>query len=162
MRIHVFLVGCLAFFSTASVYSVDFPLSSKGYAATVIQIKNIDSNNAFAIGQVMRPNAEEYCNRDPGGETKKYGGKLTIQQCFNKVLKEESGKKVSATADCLRKKVTVDWGGTYVMKNKLWNDTYWDYTWADDASGTVLDGSSASGVPVIEETFRMLCPAFIK
>ena len=162
MRINTFIVCCVICFYAICGYSAEFPLSSKGYQATIIKITNINSNNALAIGQVKRSNAEEYCDRDPGGETNKYGGKLTFQQCVDKVLKEEQGKKVSASADCLKKKVTVEWGGTYVMKNKLWNETYWEYTWADDLSGEILDGSSASGVPVIEETFRMLCPAFIK
>jgi hypothetical protein len=162
ISIFTFIIYFVSIFYTTYGYSADFPLSSKGYSATIIIIKNIDSDNALAVGQVRRPNAEEYCNRDPGGETTKYGGRLTFQQCVDNVLKEERGKKVSATADCLRKKVTVDWGGTYVIKSKVWNDTYWEYTWVDDSSGAILDGSGASGAPVIEATFRMLCPAFIK
>lgn len=94
-------------------------MSSKGYAATVTHIENVNGSNALAVGQVMSPNADEYCNRDPGGNTKKHGGKLTFQQRVNKVLKEEKGKKVSETADCLRKTVTVEFGGTYTMKRKF-------------------------------------------
>ena len=162
MRKHIFMMYCVSLIYATNGYSADFPLSSKGYSATIIKIKNIDTDKALAIGQVKKSNAEEYCKRDPGGVTTQYGGKLTIKQCVDNVLKEEHNKKVSATADCLRKKVTVDWGGTYIMKSKAWNETYWEYTWADDSSGAILDGSGASGAPVIEATFRMLCPAFIK
>ena len=144
------------------LYSKDFPLSSKGYSGTVIEIKNIDTDRAFSIGEVTKENAKEYCERDPGGETIEFGGKLTFQQCVDNILKQEKNKKLSATADCIRKKVTIELGGTYILKNKSWNNGSWNYTWVDDESGEILDGSLASGESIVEQTFRMLCPAFIK
>ena len=39
---------------------------------------------------------------------------------------------------------------------------YSRYVWPDVSSGNILDGSSASGAPVVDLTYEMLCPAFTR
>jgi len=113
MRTHAFLIGCLAGFSTASSYALDYPLSPR-MGATVIKIDNIDSSKASAIGQVMRPDAEEYCNRDPNGDRRAAG---LQQKCVNELLKDLGGRQYLATANCTQKKVTTR-NETYVVKKQ--------------------------------------------
>lgn len=162
MRIPTFLIYCAFFLCATSGYSADFPTADKMYGATIIKIQNIDSDDALAIGEVRRPNAEEFCERDPGGLTKKYGGKLTFQQCVDYILKKERGRKVSATADCFRKKVTLDSGRTYVLKDRIRHDTWSEHIWADNSSGAILEDTTANSTNTINGTFQMLCPAFMK
>ena len=61
--------------------AAEFPLSSKGWQATVVKLEGVNVSKALAVGEVKRENAEEYCERDPGGETIQYGGKLSKEQC---------------------------------------------------------------------------------
>lgn len=142
---------------------IDFPLSVRGWQATIVKLSGVDSSEAMAMGQVKRNNAEEYCERDPGGETIENGGKLTKEQCVQKVLKEEKGKTYSISANCSRKIITTSGLGVFSLKGKATNAIgYLDYVWFDIQSGEILDGSSASGAPVVEEQFRILCPSYIE
>lgn len=127
MRVFVVAAFSLALFVCQTAVAGEFPLSTKGYQATITKITGQNTDHAIALGQVMRPNAEEYCNRDPGGITKQYGGQLTIAQCIEGILTYEKDKKVSATADCPRKKVTAEWGGSYVIVSKVFDGSCWKY-----------------------------------
>lgn len=137
-----------------------FPVSSKGVQATIVATSGRDTSQALAIGQVQGADLREYCNRDPGGMTTRYGGTMSISQCVKAMNREVGGKKYSATANCPAKTVTVHWGNTYRLASKRYMDGYWDYVWRDEYSGEVLDGSSASGAPTVTSTYQMLCPSF--
>ncbi len=139
--------------------AAEFPLSSKAWQATVVKIDGINSSNAMAVGEVKAANAEEYCERDPGGETTQYGGKLTKEQCIQKVLTKEKGKLYSASADCPRKTIRTSWDETFTAIGK---DSFGNHIWRNIFSGKVLDGSNASGAPVVEGQFRLLCQAYSK
>ena len=91
----VLFLGLLVFlgFDGKAAMAEEFPLSSKGWQATVVQIEGVNSSKALAVGEVKRNNAEEYCERDPGGITQQYGGKLTKGQCVQQVMAKEQGKR---------------------------------------------------------------------
>ena len=129
-----------------------FPIATKNYSTTLVKLEGINTDHALAVGKVKYDDAEEYCLRDPGGETKKMGGKLTDKQCINNVLKMEKDKMVSATVDCIRKKITPNWGVVYVLRNSemVSGPNDWRYTWADDNTGEVLSNGYASGETLIE------------
>jgi hypothetical protein len=150
----IFMIG-----SQKSAGAAEFPLSSKGWQVTVTKMEGQNTSKALAIGKVTPENAKEYCERDPGGETKEYGGKLTKDQCVEKVLKGEKGKLYSASADCPRKTIKTSWGGTFTVVGM---DQFGQYIWRNIRTGEVLDGSNASGAPIVGEQFKMLCPAFSK
>ncbi len=145
--------------STKTAMAEEFPLSSKGWQATIVNIEGVNSSKALAVGKVNRANAEEYCERDPGGITTQYGGKLTKEQCLQKVLAKEQGKLYSASADCPRKTIKTSWDETFTAIGK---DASGNYIWRNVHSGKVLDGSNASGAPVVEGQSKMLCPAYSK
>ena len=137
-----------------------FPVSSKGVQATIVATSGRDTSKALAIGQVQDANLREYCNRDPGGMTTRYGGSLSIAQCVKKMSREVGGKKYSASANCPAKTVSAHWGNTYKLVSKKYMYGYWDYIWRDEHSLAVLDGSNASGAPTVTSTYEMLCPSF--
>jgi len=137
-----------------------FSVSSKGVQATIVAMSGKDTSQALAIGQVQDANLHEYCNRDPGGMTTRYGGSMSISQCVKAMNREMGGKKYSASANCPAKIVTVHWGNTYKLASKKYMEGYWDYVWRDKFSGDVLDGSNASGAPTVTSAYAMLCPSF--
>jgi hypothetical protein len=145
-----FFVG-LVFFALAQqtlapgfAIAAELPLSSKGWQSTVVKIEGVNTSKALAVGEVRRPNAAEYCERDPGGMTKKYGGKLTKEQCIERVLREEKGKLYSASADCPRKTILTEFG-SFTLIGIDYSAGFPDFKWRDNQNGKVLDGSSASG-----------------
>lgn len=139
-----------------------FPTSSKGIQATIVAVSGIDTDNAIAIGQVQNSNLREYCSRDSGGITTKYGGKLSFDQCVAKFTSEVGGKKFSSSANCYRKTIQTHSGPTYKLVSTDMSYGYPLYVWRDVSSGNILDGSSASGAPVVDLTYEMLCPAFAR
>jgi hypothetical protein len=148
-------------FSHQSAKAEDFPLSIKGWQATIIRLEGKNTSKALAVGEVKYQNAKEYCDRDPGGETKQYGGKLTKEQCIQKVLKEDKGKLYSVSADCPRRTLTNDFG-TFTLMGQSSDMGIRQNVWRNNITGEILDGSNASGAPVIDEQFKLLCPAFVK
>ncbi len=136
-----------------------FYLSSKGPTATIVAYSELDSSNALIIGQIQLKDAREFCHRDPGGDTVRYGGRLTFSQCVNKVLSEERGRKYYARANCREGSVIDPQGDQYLLRQKSWRGSYWEYVWIDAKSRSVLDGSNASGAPVITELYKVLCAA---
>ena len=65
----------------------DFPLAScKGWNGTIVESSGVNSQSAVIRGIVTKADVQEYCERDPGGVTKQYGGKLTAGQCVSQVL----------------------------------------------------------------------------
>ncbi len=137
----------------------EFPISSKGWQAAVTSIEGVNTSTAMAIGEVKRGNAAEYCERDPGSITRKHGGKLTKTKCIEQVLRDEKGKSYSAFADCPKKTIMSD-NRSYTLIGTE-PGAFPEFKWRDNQSGKILDGSNASGAPIIEGQFRLLCPNFI-
>jgi hypothetical protein len=131
-----------------------FPLSDKGFGATIIEFKGADGTSAYAAGTVKRGDAAEYCERDPGGETINSGGKLSVEQCIEKTLQEQKGKYYQAQANCKTGTLNTFNGSTFSLI-KI-EDGFGE--WRND-KGEVLDGSSASGAPTVDAQFRLLCPS---
>jgi hypothetical protein len=162
-RLVYLLAFCFPLGSMTALYAGDnsFPTSDKGIQAVIVAISGRDTSKALAIGQVQITQLREFCNRDPGGMTNRYGGTMTIDQCVTAMLAKEGGKKYSASADCPRKTVTAHWGNTYRLASKrIVSSVYTEYYWRDEHSGILLDGSSASMAPTVTRTYEMLCPGF--
>ena len=105
-------------------------------------------NSAFAkmTGRVRKADAEEYCGRDPDNATISHDGAETKAQCVKDQLKQQAGKTYRASAGC-EKKTIVSTRGKFAYAGG----------WRGD-DGQVLDGSNASGAPVIDAQFAALCP----
>lgn len=151
------VTGCAAPHSPEARFG-DFPITAKGCGATVLRITGKDTENALAIGTTTKLDAIECCERDSGGITIPNGGLLTVQQCIDATLKETGEAKHSSSADCPRKRVMTNWGGPFVMISRSSDPL--GFTWKNESTGEILDGSSASGAPIVTLTFELLCPAF--
>ncbi|MCJ2052829.1 hypothetical protein [Methylobacterium sp. J-070] len=128
----------------------DFPLAScKGWNGTVTERDGIDTAHATMRGIVTKADLQEYCERDPGGETKQYGGKLTKAQCVEGYLRTETRAVLSADANCRAGTVSYRAGGGKTMRLRF-------------PLGPDGDTSCASGNPPMIEQFKMLCPAAAK
>lgn len=143
----VFLaVACMTAASPAMAAG-DFPLAScKGWNGTVTERDGIDTARATMRGVITKADLQEYCERDPGGETKAYGGKLTKAQCVTKYLREEGGSPLSAEADCRAGTVSYRYGSRQAGRARF-------------PIGPDGDTSCASGMPPLIEQFKTLCPA---
>ena len=128
----------------------DFPLAScKGWNGTVVERDGIDTARATAQGIVTKADLQEYCERDPGGETKQYGGKLTTAQCVAKYLRSEGRPTMTAEANCRSGTVSYRYGDRQGGKTRF-------------PLGPDADTSCASGMPPLVEQFKLLCPAAAK
>ena len=143
-----------------SAWSEDFPLSIKGWQATLTRLEGVNTSKALAVGQVRDQNAREYCERDPGGITTRYGGKLSQEQCIQDVLRQEQGKLYSVSADCPRK-VLLSHIGSYTLLGQS-DQGFRHNIWRNNLTGQILDGSNASGAPLLDAQFQLLCPAYMK
>ena len=126
-----------------------FGLSSKGVQATLVQIDGVDTNHASAMGRTKLADQFEYCERDPGGETVQYGGRLTIEQCARENEATSDHREYRSNADCRAKTVTL-WDGTWRFLN-------YDagITWTNP-KGEVEQ--PWAGTSVVEGQFELLCP----
>ena len=61
-------------------------------------------------GIVNKADLQEYCERDPGGETKQFGGKLTTAQCVADYLRSEGRATMAAQANCKAGTVSYRYG----------------------------------------------------
>lgn len=139
----------------------DFPLSIKGWQATVIRLEGVNTSNALAVGQVQQRNAEEYCDREEGWLKDRKGRNITKQQCIRNILRQERGRLYSASADCPRK-ILQSHIGSFTLVGQTSELGITQNLWRNNVSGQVLDGSNASGAPLLDAQFELLCPAFIK
>ena len=144
-----------------SAWAEDFPLSIKGWQATLIRLEGVNTSKALAVGQVRYQNAKEYCERDPGGITTRYGGKLSQEQCIQDVLRQEQGKLYSVSADCPRK-ILLSHIGSFTLLGQSSEQGFKHNLWRNNVTGQILDGSNASGAPLLDAQFQLLCPAFMK
>ena len=136
-----------------------YSLSSKGPGAKIIFYSGLDSADALIIGQIQAQDAQEFCDRDPGGQTVRGGGKWTIGQCVEEILNDARGEKYYARANCIKNTLS-DRGRHYAIASKEWDSEYkyWEVLWVESRSGAVLDGSEASGAPNLTRIYRVTCP----
>ena len=79
----------------------DFPLAScKANNGTIVEINGVNTNKAFMKGIITKADINEYCERDPGGTTTKYGGKLTVNQCVAEYYAKQKNVEIQTTAHC--------------------------------------------------------------
>ena len=91
---------CLA---SPSLAFGDFPHAScKTWNGTVVAISGVDTSNARMSGIITLADVQEYCDRDAGGETRRYGGRLTTAQCVSRYFRKLRHVKLVALADCAR------------------------------------------------------------
>jgi len=96
-------------------------------------------------GIITKADLQEYCERDPGGETRQYGGKLTIGQCVANYLKSEARTELVAKANCRAGTIEFRYGSKAPSRAR--------FPLRSDA-----DTSCASGNPPLIAQFKMLCP----
>ena len=139
----------------------DFPLSIKGWQATVIRLEGVNTSRALAVGQVRKRNAEEYCDREAEWLKDKSGRKFSKERCIRDVLRKERGKFYSISADCLAKLLRSHIG-SFTLTGQSSENGVTQNLWRNNVTGTMLDGSNASGAPLLDAQFELLCPAFVK
>lgn len=124
----------------------DYPLAScKSWNGKVTSLTGIDSRSAVMKGVVTRADLREYCERDPGGETTQYGGRLTIEQCVDQYAEEYDGTALLSEADCSAGTVAFRYGSDDIRRAT--------FPMSPDA-----DTSCASGMPPLIYQFQMMCP----
>src|SRR5262249_30521742 len=97
--------------ATPSFAAGDFPLPScKSWNGTVVERSGVDTRRAEMKGIITEADIQEYCERDPGGETTAYGGKWTIRECTTHYLEEVRGVKLVARANCEQAVLDFDYG----------------------------------------------------
>jgi len=110
----------------------------------------VDSEHASAKGQITQADFLEFCERDPGGETTQYGGKLTVRQC---------AQQEQATA---KERTFVSHGNCKTLELTLWDGT-WRYLSYGDGGITFKDPKGEvekpwNGTAAPEGQFELLCP----
>jgi hypothetical protein len=98
------------------------------------------SLGSFAT-EFSRRDVQEFCERDPGGETVQNGGRLTVTACVDRYLRQVDRIKVVAAADCD--------GASLVLRNG--SDIKRVHFPVDDTS-------CAAGTPPLIAQFIKLCP----
>jgi hypothetical protein len=150
MRKTIFAIAMVAFVPSAAWALDEFPLAScKGWDGTVVERDGIDTARATMRGIVTKANVQEYCERDPGGETKQSNGKLTIAQCVASNLRSVSRITMVAEANCRAGTVSYRYGDRQTGRARF-------------PLGPDADTSCASGMPPLMRQFKMLCPAAAK
>ena len=150
-------------FCPCDVNASTLPLSDKGVQATVVSIAGQETRSARVVGRVTRADALEYCQRDPGGETRQYGGRLTIPQCTDQYLRSERGRTYAAFADCVARTLrsTYRQGNPYRAIRISQQSGYRDITWRS-ASGQIAENSTAGGGNTLTAQFELLCPSTVE
>ena len=128
-------------------FGLDFPVAScKSWNGTVVAIDGVDTAKASMQGVVTKPDIQEYCQRDPGGETRESGGRLTKAQCVDNYVREVGRPELAAEANCRMGAISFRYAGKQPVRTR--------FPMSADA-----DTSCASGMPPLVSQFRMLCPA---
>lgn len=136
-----------ALLPSSSLASGDFPLAScKSWNGTITKLSGLNTARATMQGSVATPDVQEYCERDPGGETIAYGGKLTIDQCVARYKREVKNIRLEAVANCNQGILSFSYGPSRRQKVKF-------------PISAETDQSCASGLPPLREQFKILCPA---
>ena len=149
-------------FSNQPVWGAeDFPLSIKGWQATVIKLQGVNTSRATAVGQVRKRNAEEYCDREAEWSQDKKGRKFSKERCIQKILRQERGKFYSISADCPGK---ILWShiGSFTLTGEGSEPGSGQNLWRNNNTGEVLGGSTPGVSPLLDAQFELLCPALVK
>jgi uncharacterized protein len=127
-----------------------FPISAKGVQATLIEIDGVDTDHASAKGQITQADFLEVCERDPGGETIQYGGKLTVRQCAQGEQTNTRERTFVSHANCKAKELNL-WDGSWRFAG------YQDetITWIDPKGETEKPWN---GTAAADGHFDLLCP----
>jgi hypothetical protein len=143
-----YLLVCMTIFlGMSSAYaSRDFPLAScKRHNGTITEKSGINTSRALIKGIVTKADIQEYCERDPGGSTIKYGGKETFAMCVEKIYRQEKDTQLIAVANCSTQVLTFREGNKQEAQVR--------FPLAPNA-----DQSCASGMPPLISQFKILCP----
>lgn len=150
MRRTTLAIALLTFAILPARATGDFPLAScKRWNGTVFERDGIDTTHATMRGIVTKADLQEYCERDPGGETKQFGGKLTTAQCVANYLRSEGRATMAAEANCRAGTVSYRYGDRKAGRARF-------------PLGADGDTSCASGNPPMIEQFKMLCSGAAK
>ncbi|MEI1247083.1 hypothetical protein [Rhizobium aouanii] len=132
--------------SLSAAQAADFPLAScSGWNGTLVSRTGTDSSTAVMAGKVTQADFQEYCERDPGGETIAHGGKLTVEQCVAKYTKTNGKDTSRSTASCSE--------GTMSFVPPRGKPLHVTFPLPEGS-----DVSCASGMPPLIEQFKLLCP----
>ena len=143
---YLFLSIAIFFGSSAAFASRDFPLAScKSHNGTIIEKSGINTSRALIKGIVTKADIQEYCERDPGGSTIKYGGKETVAMCVEKIYRQEKDTQLIAVANCSTQVLTFRDGSNQEKQVR--------FPLAPSANQ-----SCASGMPPLISQFKILCP----
>jgi hypothetical protein len=147
MRLFLRLVLALSVIGSGPAYSFgDYPLAScAGNDGTIIDKTNINTDRAIMKGIITKADMQEYCERDPGAITQKFGGKLTVNQCIEQEYRKKRDIHLETTANCAAKTLSVRYNGRL--------DRSIRFPLSSDA-----DTSCASGMPPLISQFVVLCP----
>jgi|694.fasta_scaffold89307_4 hypothetical protein len=140
---------CIAIFfgSSPAFASRDFPLAScKRHNGTITEKSGVNTNKALIKGMITKADIQEYCERDPGGSTIKYGGKDTFAMCVEKIYRKEKDTQLIAIANCSTQVLTFREGNNQEVQVR--------FPLAPNS-----DQSCASGMPPLISQFKILCPA---
>jgi hypothetical protein len=141
-----------------------FPLAScKGWSATLTELKGKGTDHAVMKGVLTTSDAKEYCERDPGGITVAYGGKMSVADCIANVLSDARSTnppttEVSATADCRRGVIVAATEKLYQAIKVDGTSADPEITWKHVKSGTILGQSCGDGTPPVTAQFKIMCP----
>lgn len=135
--------------ASASRFEPDsFPMQNayRFETATIQTISGIGSTDARMTGKVTRADATIYCEADPNGEAASAG----LTRCVDQVLRRESGRVYTASADCRLRRVTAPWGRSYLeVAAGSWRDA--------DSGENPEDSGMASGYASIDPIWQRLC-----
>ena len=132
--------------TTHAFAAQDFPLAScAGWGATVTSQTGVNTARAIMHGIVTKEDIIEYCNRDPGGETRQHGGSLTVNQCVGSNSKLAGEAEYISEANCQMDVLVLRRRGEPQRKVVL-------------PLGDNADTSCASGLPPLIAEFKILCP----
>lgn len=131
-------------FATPCLAAGDFPLAScASWNGTIISFSGLDTSEAEMSGRITTFDVEDYCRRDPGGETIRYGDGLSFKDCVRRYVASLWSTKLSARADCERGVIELD-NGDNPHRVQL----------------PVEDASCASGNGPLIQQFALLCPGY--
>src|SRR5262245_33450868 len=109
MRNALAAIVCMC--ATGALAAGDFPVAScASWNGTVVERSGIDTRAAAMQGIVTKADLQDYCERDPGGETKPYGGSLSTDECVAKYMKKERRTKLVSEANCRRGTIKFRYG----------------------------------------------------
>lgn len=140
------VASVLNYFAGFSAWAAgDYPISCKSWSGTVTERSGLDTDSARMRGAIMKADIQEYCERDPGGETKASGGRLTLAQCVKKYVGQERGVELVSQANCRTGTIIFHYGTRTTDRTRF-------------PLGADADTSCASPLSNLIPQFKVLCP----